>query len=153
MRNDNETLKVNSLDEVTLDLFKNAIAQCMTAGVDSVAPLGFSGQETLLFGRHVPKDEQTDKKWSRESLIKFRNYNSNTELLITDFNGNFLFYGKMDDRTGLKGVADFYYNIFLRVKDFILLELPERARVEDFSNSKDTIGWEMLSAFYDKRNR
>lgn len=112
----NIDLKVNNLNEVTKDLFEKGIKLAMGMGVTQVAPLGFSGDDVILFGTSGVEVE--GEGWERRSLIQIRNYCSTPELLITDKEGRFLFYGRFDVND-YDFILDQFWNIFVLLKEKI----------------------------------
>lgn len=141
----NTELKKISLKDVTKDTFRDAIFCAYRDGITSVAPLGYSGDDFVLFGKF-----NYHSKPSRVSLVTVRNHSGNAELLITDKMGKFLFYGKFSIDLGVEFVANQFYKIFLTVKDQILQTLES---VSDFKNIKysptctTTEGFKMLKEY------
>lgn len=84
MRKTNKTLLKKDIDEITIQTFRDAVFLCYKVGITSIAPLGCSGDTILLHG---------DEENGRESVVSIRNYSGDAELLITDKQGKFLFYG------------------------------------------------------------
>jgi len=141
----NRQIIKNSLDEITVDSFKEAIFLCYKGGITSVAPLGFSGDTILLFAQ--------DGK-GRVSHVSIRNYGGDPELLITDPAGRFIFYGRFDVSLQVEKLAFEYFRIFTKVKDMILTELPKRPEFADVSISENVSfseGFRMLQAYEEKR--
>jgi len=135
-----EIYKLN-LNDIDLQLIKNAIFLCYRDHITSRAPLGFAGDTILLFGSETPK---------RKSVVSIRNYSGYAELLITDSKGNFLFYGRYDINLGVEFIAEQYYNIFCLVKDKIELELENIPQFQDIDNHDRctlSIGFEMIKAY------
>ena len=119
----NKILIKNSLDKITRPLFKKAIFECYRKGITSTAPLGWSGDNILLYG---------NEEGHRVSVISIRNYCGSAELLITDKKGHFLFYGRYDVNLGLEFIAEQYYQIFRLVKHKIEAEIEQ---VSAFNNT------------------
>lgn len=113
----NYTFIKEDLDDITVEDFKLAIYTAMNSGINHVAPLGCSGDNFFLYGRFIPSEESSDGAWHRESQVTIRNYCGTPELLITDKEGSFLFYGKIFGE--LDFVANEYFRIFTLFKDKI----------------------------------
>jgi hypothetical protein len=137
----NRDLLKQGLSEIKKENFKQAIYYCYKDGITTLAPLGFSGDNILLFG---------EEQGGRKSVVSIRNYSGNAELLITDKKGNFLFYGRYDVNIGVDFIADQYWKIFLMVYDFIESEIEkvsEFANVKLNANCESSEGFKMLSAY------
>lgn len=106
----NKQILKTSLDQITKETFKEAVFLCYKDGITSKAPLGWSGDSIVLFGTEED---------GRKSLVSIRNYCGNAELLITDMDGYFLFYGRFSIDLGIEFVVDQYWQIFNLVKDKI----------------------------------
>lgn len=136
----------NNLNEITLETFKEIIAYVILSPITNLAPLGFSGENYYLYGKMVEKEESQDGKWHRVSLVSFRNYCGKPELLITDYDGRFLFYGSFDINDYEK-IANLLYNCFLGVKDKID-KIEEKTKIDiDLSKAKLSIGFDMLKKY------
>lgn len=137
----NKSIMVNSLNKVTKKLFKEAIYLAYKGGITSVAPLGFSGDTILLYAKNGE---------SRKSQISIRNYGNDAELLITDNDGSFIFYGRFHISNGIGFVLDQYWNIFKSVRDKIetkIKERPDFANLEITNKAIPTIGFDMLRTY------
>lgn len=109
----NTEFKVNELSEITEDLFKKVIGTTYLSDHNSFAPLGCSGDTFII--------HQLDEQKSRPSQVSFRKYCGDVELLITNRNGAFLFYGRYDTSLfGLERLAEEYFKVFNNVKHLIL---------------------------------
>lgn len=124
-----KTLLKNKLSEISKNTFKEAIFLSYKNGCTSSAPLGWSGDNIVLFG--------TEEN-GRRSLVSIRNYCGDAELLITDVKGNFLFYGRFDVNLGLEFLADQYYRIFRKVKKEIQGDLPNISKFSNIEIKADT---------------
>ncbi len=136
-----DILRKTDLNEITLDTFKCGIYEAYKGGITSIAPLGRSGETIILYDDRKPGDT------NRVSQVSLRNYGGDCELLITDKNGSFLFYGRYDCRQGLEFVAEEYFRMFKKVKKNILKKMGKRL---DFQNvtiadgASRTYGFELL---------
>lgn len=136
----NKELHKENLEELTLDLFKQAFFLALRDGVTSVAPLGFSGDIILLYGIN----EFPGK--GRVSQVSFRMYCEDVEMLITDIEGHFLFYGRLRKELGVEYVLNVYWNVFLGVKDSITTEVKRSEKDLKISpNVTYTVGWQLLN--------
>lgn len=145
----NIELKVNNLNEVTKDLFEKGIKLAMGIGITHVAPLGFSGDDIILFG--TSGVEVKGEGWKRRSLISIRNYCSTPELLITDKEGRFLFYGRFDVND-YDFILDQFWNIFVTLKDKIEFH-EEKIKIKeiDWDNVEISEGFDMIKAYLTKK--
>jgi len=138
----NKELYKQSLDEINLETFKEAIFLAYRDGITTTAPLGFSGDDVVLYGTH-----QSDP-W-RTSVITIRNHSHDAKLLITDTKGNFLFYGGFDINLGVEFIAQKYLEIFEELKPHIETEIKELSQFK-LKFSKDmklSEGFKMLKVF------
>lgn len=110
----------------------------MGAGINSIAPLGFSGDSYYLFGEL--KNPNT-KDWYRESEVSFRNYCGMLEMMITDSKGKTLIYTKIDGLP-VKELISEYYRQFLMVRDLIL-----KAKITTFDANKLAEDYELSQGF------
>ena len=103
--------KKDSIEDITVDVFQQAIEDAYMAGHRSFAPLGCSGDDYHLHNY----DNQP-----RRGEVSIRLHSGDVKLLITDVAGNFLFYGSYD--TGLlpiSFIAKEYHRILQNVKHLI----------------------------------
>ena len=141
----NTELKVNSLDEITPELFRDAILLAYSIGTTSIAPLGSSGDTIILF-EQKPTEER--RNGSRCSQISIRKYCGDAELLITDYKGNFLFYGRYHINCGFNFVIGQYWQIFNNVKEAILTTIEDREDVTKTiaENATKTVAFDWIKA-------
>lgn len=135
---------VDSLNKVTKKLFKEAIFFAYKGGITSVAPLGFSGETILLYAKNGE---------SRKSQVSIRNYGNDAELLITDIDGNFIFYGRFHISNGIGFVLDQYWNIFKSVRskiEYKMKDRPDFAKLQVTNKAIPTIGFDMLNSYQQK---
>lgn len=145
----NYAFKKDNLEDITIEDFKLAICAAMNSGINHVAPLGCSGDDFLLYGRFIPYEESEDGNWHRESMVTIRNYCGTPELLVTDKEGNFLFYGKMFGE--LDFVASEYFRIFILFKDKIcsVVDKTEIKFTDDCDY--DTKALAILTSYYNAK--
>lgn len=126
----NVQLKKESLQEITLEVMKIAVGTTYLSDHTSFAPLGCSGDTFVLH------QGESLEGISRPSKISLRKHNGDVELLITNKNGAFLFYGTYDtDLLGLEKVAEEYYRIFKKV-EHLILEKSEKNKISEEDNQK-----------------
>lgn len=113
----NTDLLQSSLDKITPRLLEEAIFLAFYNGVETVAPLGFSGQTIRLHGG------------PRQSEVSVRNHSGTPEMLVTDRAGHFLCLLKMHMGLGIATVAAHFYTAFEWVCPL----------VEDFAPKADPI--------------
>lgn len=144
----NTEIRKDKLSSIRRKDFKEAIYLCYRDGITSRAPLGFSGDSILLFGD--PRGGTKNGYTTRKSVVSIRNHCRDAELLITDQEGNFLFYGGFDINLGVDFVLNQYWAIFKKVRHMIEDVTPE---VSDFANVEDSpdmtlsAGFAMLKQF------
>lgn len=137
-------IEITQLSRVTKKLFKEAIYLCYKGGATTEAPLGWSGDTILIHGKNSPDV-------SRCSQVSIRNYCGNAELLITNRDGSFLFYGTFDARLGLGVLLEQYWSIFKLVRPQIKKSLPKRPDIQEFNpapNCTKTIGFDLLNQYF-----
>lgn len=125
------------LDDITLDTFKDAMRKAIDAGHISIAPLGMSGDTIILHGTKT-------EKVSRYQQVSVRLYCGNPELLITNNNGSFLFYGRYDIRLGVDKVAEEYFRIFTLLKPLITKYNDVETSLNISPDAHETIGFEIM---------
>lgn len=136
-----------SLTEINLKTFKEAIFVAYKGGITSVAPLGFSGDTIVLY------EKKNEAISGRQSQVSIRNYCNDAELLITDAKGNFLFYGRFDINFGVNFLARQYFSIFKKVLheiDGIMQDVSNFKSLSIPENCSRTIGFDMLRAYQEK---
>lgn len=94
---------VENLKDISPSLFKKAIELTKQNGI-----LGSSGTTAILF-------KKIDYDISRPSQVSVRLYNSDVELLITNANGEFIFYGRYNYKLGVDFIANEYFKIFKKI--------------------------------------
>ena len=107
---------VNSIKEITLETFKEAVYKAVTAHITSVAPLGYSSPTYLLYGNDG--DE-------RKCGVSVRNHSGVVSMLICDTQGHFIFHGGLNKALPINLIAKSLYADFKKVRKFIELPLPK----------------------------
>lgn len=98
--------KKENLNDITFEYMKDMATMTMNSGINNFAIIGCSGDTYFLYGE------------GRKSQVSFRNYCGSLELLITDKNGNFIIYNKLDGLSFDDLIIE-YYKQFLSVKHLI----------------------------------
>ena len=168
---DNVDLK--ELENISLNDFINYVKKVRNDEITSVAPLGFSGEDYIVFenkNKPLRKDfisdeeyekskdnkyfgqDYYDKPISRSCQLSFRKYGDECELLITDYKGNFLTYSKLNFCFDDEFIGANFYNLFLQLKPYMNKVIEERDEPINFDKVKFSIGFEMMNA-YMKTNR
>ena len=107
---------VNSIKEITLDTFKEAVYKAVTAHITSIAPLGFSSPTYLLFG--IDGDE-------RRCGVSVRNHSGVVSMLITDPDGRFIYHGGLNKGLPIDLIAKSLFTDFKKVRKFIDKPMPK----------------------------
>lgn len=137
----------DNIEAITKEFLKEVIAYIMLAPITNIAPLGFSGEDYYLYGRFIKHTESEDGHWHRESIISLRNYCNNPELLITDKEGRFLFYGRYDVND-YEFIADRFYETIQLLKNKIdTIEKIKEIPKANFDKANLSVGWDMLKAY------
>lgn len=123
----NKELHKKNISEITEELFKEAIFLCYKGGITSRAPLGFSGDDILLLGK---------AEGGRKGLVSIRNYCGDAEMLITDMDGKFLFYGRYDIDLGVDFVVSQYWQMFNLIKDKINTVVEQKSKFKNLSEAE-----------------
>lgn len=92
-------MQVENIQDITLEVLKQAVAKATNEGFKNHAPLGASGDRIILY------HEKENNTHSRPSQISVRLHSSGVELLVTNRNGDFLFYGKFHPDLGGNYIA------------------------------------------------
>lgn len=141
----------DNIEVITKEYLKEVIAYIMLAPITNLAPLGFSGKNYYLYGRFIEHTESEDGNWHRNSIISLRNYCNRPELLITDKNGRFLFYGKYDVNDYEFIVDRFYETIQLLKNKIDTIEKRKEMPKVNFDKANLSVGWDMLKAYYNSK--
>ncbi len=128
-----------NIDEITIKDFQDAIELALSGGHNSIAPLGMSGDTILIHGTNKPKKYQQ---------VSIRLYGGDPELLITNNDGEFLFYGQLDIRLGKRVVAKQWFKIFQLVKDQICTSFDMKTNIVINKDAKQTIGFAMIDSHF-----
>lgn len=105
----NELYQEN-LEDLKVEHFIKAVKAVTEKGLTSFAPLGASGDDILLSGK---------KQGGRESSVSIRLHSSGVELLCTNKQGDFLFYGKYHSKLGADFIGREHFRTFELIKQLI----------------------------------
>lgn len=92
-------MKVENIQDITIDVIKQAVEKVTNRGLYNHALLGSAGDRIIIYS------EQENNTHSRPSQISIRLHSSGVELLVTNRNGDFLFYGKFHPNLGSDFIA------------------------------------------------
>ena len=133
--------------------------------ITNVAPLGFSGEDYIIFeNKNKPlkkefiSDEEYEKSKgkkyfgqdyydspvSRSCQLSFRKYSGDCELLITDYEGNFLTYSKLNFCFDDEFIGTNFYNLFLQLKPYMNKVVKQINNPINFDKVKFSEGFDML---------
>ncbi len=140
----------DNIEAITKEYLKEVIAYIMLAPITNLAPLGFSGKDYYLYGRFIEHTESEDGNWHRNSIISLRNYCNCPELLITDKEGRFLFYGRYNVNDYDFIVDRFYETIQLLKNKIDTIEKIKEMPKANFDKANLSVGWDMLKAYYNR---
>jgi hypothetical protein len=115
----NNEMQLQSLDDITQATFEQAVYLAFYRGTTHEALLGSSGDTIILYAAAATGV-------TRCSQVSVRKYNSDAELLITDTEGQFLFYGRFSIALGARFVVEQYWQIFQLLRPKIDTSVPMR---------------------------
>lgn len=107
--------KKESVEEITLDLIKSAVHEVMWVGLTDYAPMGASGDTMYLL-------KKEPGQVSRDRQLSIRLHNSQIELLLTNYLGEFIYYGKYYTALGAEFISQEFYQTFLKLKQHLVLD-------------------------------
>ena len=140
----------------------------MKENFKNAAPLGFSGEDYIVFenkNKPLKKEFISDEKYekskgrkylgqdyydspvSRSCQLSFRKYGSECELLITDYEGNFLTYSKLNFCFDDEFIGTNFYNLFLQLKPYMNKVVEKIDEPINFNKVNFSIGFEMINAY------
>lgn len=105
-----EKTKVNSHDEITFDILADAVDETLRLKHTSFAPLGSSSRSVVVCG--INGDE-------RREGVSFRLHSRGIEMLVCDYEGAFLFYGKFHTFIEPSTIKAEFMRILEAVKPFM----------------------------------
>ena len=163
-----DNVELKELDNITLNDFVNYVKKVRNDEITNVAPLGFSGEDYIVFeNKNKPlkkefiSDEEYEKSKDRKYLsqdyydspvsrscqLSFRKYGNECELLITDYEGNFLTYSKLNFCFDDEFIGTNFYNLFLQLKPYMNKVVKKIDEPINFNKVNFSIGFEMINAY------
>ena len=167
---DNVDLK--DLENITLNDFINYVKKVRNDESTNAALLGFSGDDFIVFeNKNKPlrkefiseeeyeKLEETgyfgkegyNKPVSRSCQLSFRKYGYECELLITDYEGNFLTYSQLNFCFDDEFIGTNFYNLFLQLKPYMNKVVEKIDEPINFNKVNFSIGFEMINAYINSK--
>ena len=167
---DNVDLK--ELDNITLKDFINYVKKVRNDKITNVAPLGISGEDYIVFeNKNKPlrkefiSDEEYEKSKGkkyfgqdyydtpviRSSELSFRKYGNECEMLITDYQGDFLTYSKLNFCFDDEFIGTNFYNLFVQLKPYMNRVIKENDVIINFDKVTFSEGFAMIKAYNDTK--
>lgn len=167
---DNVDLK--ELENITLKDFINYVEKVRGDNITNIAPLGFSGDDFIIFenkNKPLRKEfiteeeyegleetgyfgkEQYNKPVSRSSQLSFRKYGNECEMLITDYQGNFLTYSKLNFCFDDEFIGTNFYNLFVQLKPYMNQVVKENNIIINFDKVTFSERFAMIKAYNDAK--
>lgn len=110
----NSEYKKENLSDITLDVFRNVVRDCISEGCTSFAPLNASGDHFLLFTQYSATSES-----SRDRQLTVRLHNSTPEMLLTNKVGSFICHVKFHKSLGTDFIANEFFRLFNLFKIYL----------------------------------
>lgn len=161
-------IDLKELENITLNDFINYVKKVRNDEIKNVAPLGFSGDDFIIFenkNRPLRKEFITKEEYEkleetgyfgkegynkpvcRSSELSFRKYDNECELLITDYEGNFLTYSKLNFCFDDEFIGTNFYNLFLQLKPYMNKVIKKNDEPINFNKVNFSIGFKMINAY------
>ena len=160
---------MKELDKITEQDFADYVKRVRNDGITNVAPLGFSSDDLIIYEtkekplrkEFISKEEYEkaqdgtsykckgyyDKPVSRSSQLSFRQYSGMLELLITDYEGNFLVHSFIGLEFSDEYIAKKFYELFVDMKPYMNKVIDKIETKIDFKNVKFSEGFKMLHCY------
>lgn len=159
---------LKKLETLKKEDFIQYVSKVRNDEITSVAPLGFSSDDFIIFenkNKPLRKEfiseeeyeelEETgyfgkegyNKPVMRSCQVSMRKYGSECELLITDYEGNFLTFSKLNFCFDDTYIGTKFYDLFIELKPFIGTTIKTLDNDIDFSKVKFSIGFDMLESY------
>lgn len=106
-----------NLSDIDLNLFQEVLTECLSQGHSGFAPLGASGDDFILYTQYNPSEKPS--RVTRDRQLSIRLHNSTPEMLITDRDGRFIFYGKFHKTLGVEFISNEFFRLFKELKGFL----------------------------------
>lgn len=138
---------MEELENITEQDFIDCINKVRNSKITDIAPLGFAGDDLILYENKEKPLTKSGKPVSRSSQLSFRKYCDECELLITDIVGNFLTYSKLNFAFSDEYIAKKFYELFIDLKPYMNKEIESINTEIDFENANYSKGFEILECY------
>lgn len=143
---------MKKLENITEQDFINCVNKVRNDNITNVAPLGFSGDDLILYENEEKPLNKRGKLVSRSSQLSFRKYCDECELLITDMVGNFLTHSKLNFVFSDEYIGKKFYELFIDLKPYMNKEIEIINTEIDFKNVNYSKGFEILQGYANNLN-
>lgn len=103
-------MMVNSLGEINRTHIEEAVKTALTDSIESRGPLGYRTRSILLYG--INGDE-------RVNGVSINQHSYTIKMLITDKDGQFLFYGGFSVKMNTDFIIDRLFEVFSHVHELM----------------------------------
>lgn len=165
-------MKINvdlkKLENLTKEDFIKYVSKVRKDENTKIALLGYTGEDFIIFenkNKPLRKDfisieeyenleetgyfgkERYDKPVSRSCQVSLRKYGNECELLITDYEGNFLTYSKLNFCFDDKYIGTKFYDLFIELKPFIGTIINKFEQEINFNKVEYSKGFDILNCY------
>ena len=163
-----DDVDLKELENITREDFIKYVSKVREDKITNVAPLGFSGEDFIIFenkNKPLRKEFISEEEYEeleetgyfgkegynkpviRSCEVSMRKYGSECELLITDYEGNFLTYSKLNFCFDDTYIGTKFYDLFIELKPFIGTRIKTLDEKIDFDKAKFSEGFNMLISY------
>jgi hypothetical protein len=163
-----DDVDLKELDNITENDFINYVNKIRNDEITNIAPLGFSGDDFIIFenkNKPLRKEfiseeeyknlketgysgkEGYDKPVCRSSQLSMRKYGDECELLITDYEGNFLTYSKLNFVFSDEYIGKTFYKIFKDLKQYMGVTIKKIDEDINWKEVKFSEGFDILNCY------
>lgn len=156
------------LEKITEKDFISYVNKVRNDDITTVAPLGFSSDDFIIYEtknkplrkefitkEEYEKLEETgyfgkegyNKPVCRSSQLSFRKYGSHCELLITDYEGNFLIYSQLNFAFSNEYIGKYFYNTFIDLKPYMNTCIDKVEQDINFAKVNLSTGFDILKGY------
>ena len=156
------------LEKITEKDFISYVNKVRNDDITTVAPLGFSSDDFIIYEtknkplrkefitkEEYEKLEETgyfgkegyNKPVCRSSQLSFRKYGSHCELLITDYEGNFLIYSQLNFAFSDEYIGKYFYNTFIDLKPYMNTCIDKVEQDINFAKVNLSTGFDILKGY------
>ena len=156
------------LEKITEKDFISYVNKVRNDDITTVAPLGFSSDDFIIYEtknkplrkefitkEEYEKLEETgyfgkegyNKPVCRSSQLSFRKYGSHCELLITDYEGNFLIYSQLNFAFSDEYIGKYFYNTFIDLKPYMNTCIDKVEQDINFAKVNSSKGFDILKGY------